>query len=657
MASGKMFAACILASMVLIHGCCDRTKSECRDKTVMTADAEGTVAVASSFGWNADDATAALQAAIDSGAKKVIIDRQKGDWIIQPVLLRSSNQEVVVADGVTVRAKKGCFKGRNDCLFAVTEKVKNLILRGEGNAVLVMNKKDYQNQDEYAFSEWRHTVSIRGGSNISVSNLTLLASGGDGVYVRGAAKNVRLDKLVCRDHHRQGISVISAVDLHVTNCRFDETSGAAPQCGVDLEPNLPNDRLENVVFEDCVFNGNASSGIYLHLHPLNGTTRPISVTFRRCVSRGNDGNGIRLNCVGPQGDSVRGFVAFEDCKTQGNTAHAFVVTGKRSDRLDIIVKNCTFDVSEGGLDAVHFDNSTFLDDFGGISFDNVKAIMGKGKSLVFAGADGVGVAPETMKGELVAVRKGVEEKLPLREFALKHPQNPEALAAIKSFRILLPDYRKLNINSDAPILAASASTGWLRRRFIFVQYVPKAGDYPVVFRTKPLGKRRASLTVQQLDAAGTDLGTFKVNDAVFTNVIRATGAALRRFEVKVEGGLCAVESDLPGQGLQADRPVSLFAGRNRRYYFLVPADSDTVSAEIKPEEACSARLVRVDGTIADEKKKSVTTTILKCKREKTAKDEVWCLEFPYVQEDASFRIGYPASPFVAADPSTVLRLK
>ena len=30
---------------------------------------------ASSFGWNAEDSTAALQAAFDSGARKVVIDR------------------------------------------------------------------------------------------------------------------------------------------------------------------------------------------------------------------------------------------------------------------------------------------------------------------------------------------------------------------------------------------------------------------------------------------------------------------------------------------------------------------------------------------------------------------------------------------------------
>ena len=83
------------------------------------------------------------------------------------------------------------------------------------SAVLKMNKKDYQDPSRYARSEWRHTVSLRGAERIKLLNLTLRSSGGDGVYV-GAGKNlagcrdVELDHVICEDHHRQGISVISA---------------------------------------------------------------------------------------------------------------------------------------------------------------------------------------------------------------------------------------------------------------------------------------------------------------------------------------------------------------------------------------------------------------------------------------------------------------
>ena len=207
---------------------------------------------ASAFGWDAEDATTNLQAAIDSGAARVVIDRQAGDWIVRPVILRRSNQEVVIADGVTIRAKKGEFKGLGDWLVTIPRGVTNVVLRGEGKATLAMEKRDYQGAG-YAHSQWRHAVSIIGAKDVAVSNLTILASGGDGVYVAGNAANVRLEDLDCRDHHRQGISVISAVGLTVRRCRFAETRGTPPQCGLDIEPNGPRDRLEDILFEDCDF--------------------------------------------------------------------------------------------------------------------------------------------------------------------------------------------------------------------------------------------------------------------------------------------------------------------------------------------------------------------------------------------------------------------
>ena len=120
---------------------------------------------ASSFGWNAEDSTAALQAAFDSGASKVIIDRQAGDWISRPLFITNSNIEVVLADGVTLRAKRGEFHGKSECLIRITGKSKNVVLRGEGKATLVMNKADYQDPKQgYTHSEWRHAVSLLSGS-------------------------------------------------------------------------------------------------------------------------------------------------------------------------------------------------------------------------------------------------------------------------------------------------------------------------------------------------------------------------------------------------------------------------------------------------------------------------------------------------------------
>ena len=117
---------------------------------------------ASTFGWNAEDATACLQAALDSGAKKVVVDRQKSDWIVRPIHINARGMEIVFQDGVTVRAKKGAFKGRSDCLFQIKGTSADIVMRGEGNVTLAMNKTDYQNPAHYASAEWRSTLEIYG---------------------------------------------------------------------------------------------------------------------------------------------------------------------------------------------------------------------------------------------------------------------------------------------------------------------------------------------------------------------------------------------------------------------------------------------------------------------------------------------------------------
>ena len=66
------------------------------------------------WGFHPDDSTEFLQAALDSGAKKVIVDYTGQDWIAGKTLLLASDQEVVIADKVVVKAKKDAFKGLGD---------------------------------------------------------------------------------------------------------------------------------------------------------------------------------------------------------------------------------------------------------------------------------------------------------------------------------------------------------------------------------------------------------------------------------------------------------------------------------------------------------------------------------------------------------------
>ena len=99
----------------------------------------------------------------------------------------------------------------------------------------------------------------------------------------------------------------------------------------------------------------------------------------------------------------------------------------------------------------------------------------------------------------------------------------------------------------------------------------------------------------------------------------------------------------------------MFGGRNRRWYFTVPADAENVRVQIRPDEPCSARLLRPDGSVAAEFPYGVALTILETKRTKTATPETWCLHFPKVTEDAAFRIGSPSQPFASPCAAAVLQ--
>ena len=125
---------------------------------------------ASWWGFNKDDATQALQAAINSKVPTLIVDNTGSEWIINKSLHLVSNQKIIFADGVIVRAKPDHFKAIGDSLVRGSG-VENITLMGEGTAVLMMNKKEYQDPARYKQGEWRHAINLGGCTNITIKNL------------------------------------------------------------------------------------------------------------------------------------------------------------------------------------------------------------------------------------------------------------------------------------------------------------------------------------------------------------------------------------------------------------------------------------------------------------------------------------------------------
>ena len=308
------------------------------------------------WGFSKDDSTAALQAAIDSGARTVVVPYMGEPWIVRPIKL-PSNLELVFEPGVLVLAKRGEFQGPGDSLFTATG-VENLTIRGYG-ATLRMWKSDYQ-KPPYRKAEWRMGIAIRGCRNVLIEGVRVESSGGDGFYVDGGgprkwSQDVTIRNAVAHDNHRQGISVISAQNLLVENCVFSATSGTPPEAGIDLEPDTADQRLVNCLIRNCVFENNSGHAMLVYLKPLDHTSAPVSIRFENCHARmGSAGmrpedfrditqRGWAGMAVGAaKDDGPQGVIEFINCTSENTGKEGVRVFDKSSAGVKVRFVNCSW---------------------------------------------------------------------------------------------------------------------------------------------------------------------------------------------------------------------------------------------------------------------------------------------------------------------------
>lgn len=337
------------------------------------------------WGFDPEDSTAYLQEAINSKVQRLILDRQPSAWITRP-LTGVSDQEIVFEAGTELVALKGAFRSRGDCLLSFRE-CENVVLRGDRPdagepACIRMHKQDYQSAP-YEKSEWRHGVACWGCRNVLIQDLAIEQTGGDGIYLGTAAeqvpnRQVTIRRVDCNANHRQGISVISAEDLLIEDCRLRHTSGTAPQAGIDFEPNHPADSLVRCVVRRCTAEHNAGTGFQICPQFLNSTSTPISIHLDQCISRNNQQHAIHL-CSAPESPPagqlrITRFLAEHDAMA-GLSVQFNPFNAVRIELEDSILRDCALTdqffppLYLQGLEAdgrpagnLHFKNVTVKDD-------------------------------------------------------------------------------------------------------------------------------------------------------------------------------------------------------------------------------------------------------------------------------------------------------
>lgn len=225
---------------------------------------------------HSQDCTAELQAALTARASTIIVgprscgaDEASGClgqnvWPVLPLQMTntSSNRRIKFMPGITVQAIKGAFQGGADSLLTCTG-VENVTFEGAG-AHFLMHKADYANHYKYNHSESRMGLQLMGCVNVSVCGLNISSTGGDGIYVAGwghhivtpngsrvfistrdHSRDITLHDVHCHDNFRQGLSIISVINMNVTASSFTATNGTPPMFGiVSMNTGLPQSLLK-----------------------------------------------------------------------------------------------------------------------------------------------------------------------------------------------------------------------------------------------------------------------------------------------------------------------------------------------------------------------------------------------------------------------------
>lgn len=244
---------------------------------------------ASGYGFNTTDATEAIEAALCTG-RNVFVPNMGTDWIIKPITLHRSNQELLFESGVVVTAKKGEFLGTTDSLFSASGK-RDISITGYG-ATFRMWKDDYT-QDPYPTAQWRTGLAVSDCENVTIKGLKIESTGGDGIYLGGTLnRNVVIKDVTCDNNYRQGISVITGENVLIDHCVLRNTYGTGPMAGIDFEPNNANNRVVNCTVRNTVIEGNAGVGICVALSHWPDYGTDASINIENCTVVGNGWYGL-----------------------------------------------------------------------------------------------------------------------------------------------------------------------------------------------------------------------------------------------------------------------------------------------------------------------------------------------------------------------------
>ena len=251
-------------------------------------------------GDGSTDDTAALTKTLNNAAGVEQIFLGPKTYVTGPLTI-PSNTIINFHPQTVLKAKSGY--GLNDSLLLI-DTVSNITINANHGTVQMLKA-------DYTTGEQRHGVRIISGTNVTINDLHVKDTGGDGYYIgnnAAASYNIILNNCYSDNARRNGLSIVSVKNCWVIGGEYANTVGTAPEFGIDIEANYSTDSQENINLIGVSTRGNSKGGIEVVFGGLGGTAKAsMSVNISNCYSY-SDGYYGALRFANPAVFQIQGKV-------------------------------------------------------------------------------------------------------------------------------------------------------------------------------------------------------------------------------------------------------------------------------------------------------------------------------------------------------------
>lgn len=252
------------------------------------------------------DSVRGIQKQIENGVKVIDLIPGKEYSLSNEILIHKVNGLTIngngakfIMDSSVPNDNRGLFKVLNSRNI----KINNLTLDGS---------RSTRRKGKYI----PHNLKIYASSNVVLESISSINSLGDGIIV--AASPATSFKTFCKDIKiydchvdnatRNGLSLVGTHDVEVIGGSYNNSNGADPQTGIDIEPDVGSVRpgAKNILVKGVQFKENVVAGLSV----LNGATMPEGITIDSCFFYQSD---FGIKNTGYDNKIVRNTI--EDCGT------------------------------------------------------------------------------------------------------------------------------------------------------------------------------------------------------------------------------------------------------------------------------------------------------------------------------------------------------